>query len=71
MLKNALQLAREYPTQAEAIISLFRLKEHALILRDFLGSCTCTTETLACNCDPVYSPPKDLDHSGHTPEANL
>lgn len=70
MLKNALQLAREYPTQAEAIISLFRLTEDSLALRDLLGSCTCTTKTLACTCPPEYGTPKALDHAGHTPETN-
>lgn len=67
MLRNALQLARQYPQQAEAILQLFKFNEDKQALRDLLGSCTCTSETLACNCPPVYSTPKALDHSGHLP----
>lgn len=67
---NALQLARKYPIQAEAILSLFRLEEDKQALKALLGSCTCTGESLACTCPPEYSQPKPSDYTGHTPETN-
>jgi hypothetical protein len=70
MLKNALQLARQYPTQAEAILTLFRVREDRQALTALLGSCTCTTETLGCTCPPEYTQPKPSDYTGHTPETN-
>jgi hypothetical protein len=69
-MKTALQLARKYPTQSEAIINLIRLRGDRETLRDLLGSCTCTRNTLACTCPPEYSPAKQSDYSGHTPETN-
>jgi hypothetical protein len=69
-MKNALQIARNYPVQAAAILSLIRLQEDKQTLKDLLGSCTCTRETLACTCPPEYSAAKLGDFTGHSPKAN-
>jgi hypothetical protein len=68
MNKNPLQLARKYPQQAEAIFALFGHRADLLALRELLGTCTCTSDTLACTCPPEYSKPKATSYAGHTPE---
>lgn len=70
MLINALQLGRQYPNQAEAILKMFNTHSDAKALRDLLGTCSCTTDTLACTCPPEYTPPKLWDYSGHIPPTN-
>jgi hypothetical protein len=70
MLTNALQLGRQYPNQAEAILKMFNTHSDAKALRDLLGTCYCTSDTLACTCPPEYSQPKPADYSGHIPANN-
>jgi len=71
MTPNLSTLTRNYPEQAEAILTLFHSQTAAQLLRDLLGSCTCNSTDLAgCTCPPTYSPPKTLDYSGHLPETN-
>lgn len=69
MTPNISSLAKNYPQQAQAILTLFRSQTAADQLKDLLGSCTCNSpELLGCTCPPTYSAPKLLDYSGFTPE---
>ena len=48
--QNILKLAHTYPQQAEAILALIRVKKDRATLEDFLATCTCTIESLGCDC---------------------
>jgi hypothetical protein len=48
--ENILKLAHTYPQQAEAILALIRVRKDRATLEDFLGTCTCTIESLGCDC---------------------
>jgi hypothetical protein len=62
------QLTEQHPETSRAILKLITHPTDRQKLRDLLGSCTCTNDSLICtSCPVIYTPPKGTDYSGHTP----